>query len=254
MTPSRVITSVRRTARAAAGILVDNFCPFWGLGCPKRGLKNGDTIENKNNTAYELVPTNKIAFHAGVSAWMSDESLNKCSIGIECHCPNYANALNENLDLYHFEPFTEYQINTCIKLIKKLQVEFSIPSENILGHSDIASFRKDEKENIIVGKTDPGATFPWEKLAKEHNIGLWFDEIDLEKNNAVKEDSVSIIKCQELLSQFGYRISVDGILSLETKYLIKAFQLHYMQDSVTGNITPKMLDLLVKLNEKTEYS
>ncbi|CAM4448117.1 MAG: hypothetical protein LEGION0398_MBIBDBAK_00696 [Legionellaceae bacterium] len=44
MTPSRVITSVRRTARAAAGILVDNFCPFWGLGCPKRGLKNGDTI------------------------------------------------------------------------------------------------------------------------------------------------------------------------------------------------------------------
>ncbi len=47
MTPSRVITSVRRTARAAAGILVDNFCPFWGLGCPKRGLKNGDTIVNE---------------------------------------------------------------------------------------------------------------------------------------------------------------------------------------------------------------
>ncbi|CAM4379313.1 MAG: hypothetical protein LEGION0398_MBIBDBAK_01066 [Legionellaceae bacterium] len=63
MTPSRVITSVRRTARAAAGILVDNFCPFWGLGCPKRGLKNGDTIDKKNYSilkeSFDTIKLNK---------------------------------------------------------------------------------------------------------------------------------------------------------------------------------------------------
>ncbi|CAM4430973.1 MAG: hypothetical protein LEGION0398_MBIBDBAK_01350 [Legionellaceae bacterium] len=61
MTPSRVITSVRRTARAAAGILVDNFCPFWGLGCPKRGLKNGDTIVQKA-AAFLKINTEEASF------------------------------------------------------------------------------------------------------------------------------------------------------------------------------------------------
>jgi N-acetylmuramoyl-L-alanine amidase len=47
-------------------------------------------------------------------------------------------------------------------LLSKLKKEYNIPTQNIIGHSDIAPSRKN----------DPSALFPWNTLA-ENGFGLW---------------------------------------------------------------------------------
>jgi N-acetylmuramoyl-L-alanine amidase len=51
-------------------------------------------------------------------------------------------------------------------LLSKLKKEYNIPTQNIIGHSDIAPSRKN----------DPSALFPWNTLA-ENGFGLWKDDI-----------------------------------------------------------------------------
>lgn len=200
--------------------------------------------QNRLNTVYRLVPDNKVAYHAGVSAWGADNNLNRCSIGIELHCPNYANALDSQLDWFHFAPFDDLQISNTIKLIQTLQWKFAIKPENILAHSDIAPWRISPEGQIILGKTDPGATFPWEQLAKL-GIGIWPKQTRLRTRNT----DTSCENVQKLLKAYGYNIPISGTFDIVTKHVITAFQLHYMPNNIDGLITEKMLILLENLLE-----
>ena len=80
-------------------------------------------------------------------------SLNKNSIGIEIsnsgHDHNYLN-------------FSKKQVKSIIYLSKSLLKKYKIKSNNVLGHSDIAPFRK----------KDPGEKFPWRYMAK-FGIARW---------------------------------------------------------------------------------
>ena len=49
-------------------------------------------------------------------------------------------------------------------MTKILKKKYNIKVKNILGHSDVAPFRK----------KDPGEKFPWKYLSK-HKIGIWYD-------------------------------------------------------------------------------
>ena len=51
---------------------------------------------------------------------------------------------------YDFENYTPKQINSLIQLLKYISKKFNINKQNILGHSDIAPYRK----------IDPGERFP----------------------------------------------------------------------------------------------
>jgi N-acetylmuramoyl-L-alanine amidase len=59
------------------------------------------------------------------------------------------------------EPFSEAQITSLMALLSKLQKQYGIPAQNIIGHSDIAPTRK----------SDPSALFPWKTLA-ENGFGM----------------------------------------------------------------------------------
>lgn len=197
---------------------------------------------------YQLVHDNKKARHAGASSWGKVTSFNNCSIGIEFHSPNYAKALQHqagksDLDWFYFEEFTEAQIDAGIQLIHYLMKKYNIKPENVLGHSDIAPYREDSKNgNTILGKTDPGLTFPWEKLAKT-GIGVWPKSTRTRSN----ELDISLKNAQLLLATYGYPVPITGILDPKTQHSIKAFQMHFMPKHCDGKITAEMIICLENL-------
>ncbi len=93
----------------------------------------------RDGSLTQYVPTEKRAWHAGVSSWKGRERCNDFSIGIE---------LEGSDDV----PFSEPQYGTLIALTRELFARHG--TLDIVGHSDIAPGRK----------TDPGPWFQWERF------------------------------------------------------------------------------------------
>lgn len=200
---------------------------------------------------YQLVDDDKFAQHAGKSKWLVDSELNDQSIGIEFSSPNYAKAMGGGeLDWFHFEKFPLSQIMAGIELLKSLIEKHHIQPENILCHSDIAPWRLNAEGEVIPGKTDPGATFPWQLLA-QHGIGVW------PKNKRTRSTPInlSMESIQSLLSEVGYSLDKTGLNDLKTGHVIKAFQLHFLPKEVGNEPSENMIICLENLIDKQyEYS
>lgn len=158
-----------------------------------------------NGDVTQLVPEEKRAWHAGISSWREFNNLNHNSIGIEISSMSMGQ-----------EPYSERQINSLIELCQGIITRHHIPVRNVVGHSDIAPTRK----------PDPGAAFPWQKLA-ENGIGLWYDLNDAEK---VKESNPEI-----LLQKIGYNTENPAAA-------MYAFCRHFIPQEVA--INPDIHDLL----------
>lgn len=158
-----------------------------------------------NGDVTQLVPEEKRAWHAGISSWREFNNLNHNSIGIEISSMSMGQ-----------EPYSERQINSLIELCQGIIARHHIPVRNVVGHSDIAPTRK----------PDPGAAFPWQKLA-ENGIGLWYDLNDAEK---VKESNPEI-----LLQKIGYNTENSAAAMC-------AFCRHFIPQEVA--INPDIHDLL----------
>lgn len=220
-----------------------------GLGVSTHYFIPAPTKYNEKSTTYpiySIVPDNLVASHAGKSQWKTDQNLNSQSIGIEFNSPNYANALeSEQEDWYHFEPFSDQQINAGIVLIQSLMAKYHIKPENVLGHSDVAPWRYDDNGNPMLAKTDPGGTFPWKKLA-QHGVGVWPKS---ERTRQGKLD-LSIYNVRNLLHKLGYNLDVTGVNDSKTSHVIKAFQLHYMPNELGQKPSKKMVIFLENLIDK----
>jgi N-acetyl-anhydromuramoyl-L-alanine amidase len=92
----------------------------------------------RDGEVVQFVPTDKRAWHAGVSSWRGQERCNDFSIGIE-------------LEGADDVPFSEHQYESLLRLTGSLEKRYG-PLERA-GHSDIAPGRK----------TDPGPWFEWER-------------------------------------------------------------------------------------------
>lgn len=158
-----------------------------------------------NGDVTQLVPEEKRAWHAGISSWREFNNLNHNSIGIEISSMSMGQ-----------EPYSERQINSLIELCQGIIARHHIPVRNVVGHSDIAPTRK----------PDPGAAFPWQKLAG-NGIGLWYDLNDAEK---VKESNPEI-----LLQKIGYNTENSAAAMC-------AFCRHFIPQEVA--INPDIHDLL----------
>ncbi|WP_395073704.1 N-acetylmuramoyl-L-alanine amidase [Flavobacterium sp.] len=158
---------------------------------------NGDIVQMLNDYLR--------AWHAGASTWGKTTDINSISLGIE-------------LDNNGIEPFSELQIKSLLALLAKLKKDYNIPTQNIIGHSDIAPKRK----------TDPSMLFPW-KLLAENGYGVWTDPIiRVAPENFNAEMALRII---------GY----------DTKNLpdaIKAFKLHFIQTEVDSVLDQKTIDAI----------
>lgn len=90
----------------------------------------------RSGELIQFVPTEKRAWHAGVSSWKGVERCNDFSIGIEL----------EGCDT---QPFDKRQYPVLASLLSRLRKRY--PGSDVAGHSDIAPGRK----------TDPGPFFDW---------------------------------------------------------------------------------------------
>ena len=87
----------------------------------------------KSGKIVTLVPELYTSWHAGISSWENYNSLNKWSIGIE---------ISNSGHNYKYKKFSNKQIYSVLKLSKYLIKKYKIKIQYILGHSDIAPFRK----------------------------------------------------------------------------------------------------------------
>ena len=182
-----------------------------------------------NGDIVILVPDLYIAWHAGKSTWKNFKSLNKNSIGIEISNPGHE---------HKYINFSKKQILSILKLSKSLMKNYNILSKNILGHSDIAPFRK----------KDPGEKFPWKTLSK-FGIGHWhsLSQNILKKYRNEKINSLEEKIFYKNLNKIGYTKNI-----LDKKIFINAFQRRYRQELINGKIDRECLliskSLLKKLN------
>jgi N-acetylmuramoyl-L-alanine amidase len=151
------------------------------------------------------------AWHGGSAIWGKNTDINSASIGIE-------------LDNNGFEPFSDKQIISLLALLTKLKKDYNIPTQNIIGHSDIAPSRK----------TDPSKFFPW-KLLAVNSFGIWPDD--------VLEPAPANFNIEQALRIIGYN----------TKNLnsaIAAFKLHYIQTEVDNILDEKTINTIYNIYKK----
>ena len=131
------------------------------------------TYSRNNLRIYRLVDEDRRAWHAGISQWGSEVSLNNRSVGIEVvndfKCNELITHTNEEelIELEcSFPGYPQSQIDILVELIDEiLERHPGIEPVDVVAHSDIAPNRK----------SDPGPEFPWKQLY-DQGIGAWYDD------------------------------------------------------------------------------
>ena len=176
----------------------------------------------KNGEITTLVPDLYIAWHAGKSYWKKYTNLNKNSLGIEITNPGH------NIK---YEKFSKAQIKSLVKLCKFLIRKYNIKPDNILGHSDIAPYRK----------KDPGEKFPW-KLMYKKKLCIWHNK---KESTLKKLRNIKCTKREEL--KFFYNLKKIGYNSKYKIFMTKAFQRRFRQNLISGKIDKECLFLSISL-------
>ena len=178
----------------------------------------------KNGAIIKIVPDLYIAWHAGISSWKKDKSLNSNSIGIEISNPGHD---------YKYKNFSQKQITSIINLSKNLKKKYKIKKENILGHSDIAPLRK----------KDPGEKFPW-KLLNKKKISLWHN---LSEKNCKKLRGLKLNNSDnffQLLFKFGYKSTDDNKEKIK---IYKNFQRRFRPQLISSIVDQETYEILKSL-------
>tara|TARA_B100000073_G_scaffold220371_1_gene183426 strand:- start:107 stop:835 length:729 start_codon:yes stop_codon:yes gene_type:complete len=183
--------------------------------CDSSSKVSAHYFVKKNGDILNLIPDLYEAWHAGKSSWGNYKSLNKNSIGIEIQ-----NSGHEN----DYESYTLNQINSLKKLLKRLIVSYKIKRKNILGHSDIAPYRK----------KDPGEKFPWKSLSKI-KLALWhsLNEKKIRKLRLTKLTKIEKKIFIKILDKLGYKSLKKSNYNTD-RPLIKAFQRRFRQSLING--------------------
>ncbi len=199
--------------------------------CDKKNKVSAHFMVSKNGEIFYLVDVKKRAWHAGESYWKGLQDLNSNSIGIEID--------NSGYHIYN-EDYSHLQIESLCELIKKLSVDYNILSKNILGHSDIAPFRK----------IDPGEKFPWQKLnQKKLSYFPKMDTKNIENESSKAETNRDNQYAISMLDSIGYDTRNVGLNDNKFKLLIEAYQRHYRQSNITGEIDRETI-ILIKQHYK----
>ena len=196
--------------------------------CDAKSQVSSHYFIKNNGEILNLVPDLYEAWHAGKSSWKNYKSINKNSIGIEVNNPGHDHV---------YKKFYSKQIISLTKLLRFLKKRYNIKTKNILGHSDIAPFRK----------KDPGEKFPWNKLAKKklckfHSL----NERKIKIYRNLKLESFENKKFLINLHKIGYSEINKANTNKSRELIIKAFQRRYRQDLINGK--PDKECLLISKN------
>ncbi|MEO6102561.1 MAG: N-acetylmuramoyl-L-alanine amidase [Pseudoxanthomonas sp.] len=163
----------------------------------------------RDGALYQLVAEDQRAWHAGPGAWGTISDVNSASIGIELD--------NNGTDAYPTQ-----QIDSLLLLLADICKRNGIPREQVIGHADMAPTRK----------TDPGAQFPWARLAQE-GFGRW--------PHTPLTDPPQGFDARVALRLLGYS-------SDDPAAVVRAFHLHYRGvDSEDSDLDAEDLRILYSL-------
>jgi N-acetylmuramoyl-L-alanine amidase len=191
--------------------------------------------DDKGATIYKLMDENVRAWHAGESEWNGRTWLNSSSIGIEIVNPGFKDTPTGRV----WYPYTEDQVQSLIVLLRDIVKRHGIRPRDIIGHSDIAPFRK----------LDPGPLFPWKRLAAE-GLGIWPNEQSVARQQMqFAEQLPSISWFQVQLARLGYASPQTGELDVATRHVIAAFQMHFRPARFDGTPDAQTAALLLVLNQ-----
>jgi len=198
--------------------------------CNKSKKVSSHYLISQQGDIYNLVSEKKRAWHAGTSYWKTKTDINSVSIGIELDfSPNHTN-----------NTFKKKMIESLVSLLKVLKKKYNIYNYNILGHSDIAPYRK----------LDPGPKFPWKKLAKlnlsyfplrkikNKKINL---EMLFKKNKLNSKKNIALF----MLSYIGYDISFSIEKPKYFNYLIRNYQYHFFPNNISCKLDNKTYELIL---------
>ena len=191
---------------------------------------NDPTFSGTSGRPLRLVAEDRRAWHAGSSFWAGETALNNSSIGIEivnqstCDHRLTVPLPGPEADRCHYLPFSEAQLVEVIALTQEILARHpDIPPERVLGHADIAPTRK----------VDPGPFFPWRRL-HEAGVGPWYEANTFEAWRGWLQDTpLPLATRQAALAAWGFDLTPTGRLDVETRYALRAFQLHFRPEPLT---------------------
>jgi len=108
--------------------------------CARQSGVSAHLVINKAGGITQLVPFNRVAWHAGKSEWNGKQGVNSFSIGIE------------NVGTGDHFPDEQMEANRAV--IEALFAAYQI--EDVTGHEDVALPRG--------RKSDPGVNFDWSRV------------------------------------------------------------------------------------------
>ena len=204
--------------------------------------ENDPTYGHRRLRLHQFVKESQRAWHAGVSYWAGDTGLNARSIGIEivnefsCELntdaaedigPVAAEDIGPDALVCDFPMFSEAQIEMLIELLRGIQQRHPrIGPLDFVAHSDIAVPHR--------RRSDPGPLFPWRRLYDE-GIGAWYDEETRLRYMAQFEDQLPTVESlQAALLRLGYLVEPTGELDHQTRFAVRAFQMHFRPSDYGG--------------------
>lgn len=182
----------------------------------------------------QMVPERLRAWHAGQSYWRGETDINSHSIGIEIQNPGHEQG---------YPRFTPAQMKSVIELSRDIVRRNSIPTDNVLAHSDVAPNRK----------IDPGEKFSWAALARA-GVGVYVRPAPVDPDDQGLDKGVEnarVRRAQEVLAQLGYDVTVTGLLDNKTFCALRAFQLHFRRKRVDGRLDHSTSATLERLLERS---
>jgi N-acetylmuramoyl-L-alanine amidase len=184
---------------------------------------------HENGDIVQLVPEQRRAWHAGKSVWHGDSDINSLSIGIEIANAGHPGGLPD---------YPKAQIEAVIELCRDCGERWSIPSERVLGHSDVAPRRK----------LDPGENFPWDDLYQA-GIGHWVAPTPITGGRFFQrgDQGQPVEALQSMLSLYGYGTEITGEFSDKMAGELEAFQRHFRPERVDGIADFSTIDTLHRL-------
>ncbi|NKB35379.1 MAG: N-acetylmuramoyl-L-alanine amidase [Pseudomonadales bacterium] len=206
------------------------------------------TYSRDDLRVYRLVDESRRAWHAGVSQWGPEQSLNNRSVGIEVvntfKCEEFEDLTGvTSVEVMEcsFPIYPQAQIDLLVELIVEvLERHPGIDPIDVVGHADIAPSRK----------SDPGPEFPWKQL-HDRGIGAWYDpETVVRYANELGRHPPSILNLQCALSSYGYPIENSGVHDLQSQFAFRAFQLHFRPSNYSGQLDTETAAILYALNDK----
>lgn len=215
----------------------------------------------EDDPIYKLVDDNNRAWHAGVTMYDNRHTMNDTSIGIEIvnlgflhkktntyeELKMMTKIQRENLFFIPYDEYIEYkdnQIEKLVYLLNGLIKKYGVKPYNILGHSDIAPYRK----------KDPGPKFPWKRLYYEYNLGIWYDEYDY--TNFLNDDEYNrstVLQIKDEFVKYGYTsMPTNNVWDFDSRKVLYAFQCHFRPEKIDGNIDNETYAIIRALNQKVK--